>query len=110
MQQTIVPTSVRDFAVLGGVVAAGLVLSTSILARTFERNHGNEIAVKGYAERKITSDHGVWRGRFSVHGGELVATYDELKKQRDVVTSWLAKQGVKPDAIEMSSVTTSVTH
>ena len=93
---------------LGAVLALGLVTSTFVGVRALERSRASEIAVKGYAERKIISDHGVWRGHFTVRGETLVGTYDALRKHQAVVNAWLKKQGVN-DA-ELSSVTTSIEH
>ena len=92
----------------GAVLSLGLVASTWIAATSFERvkRSGQSITVKGYAERKITSDYGAWRGRFAVRGGDLVATYEKLSQDLQTVRSWLMKQGVAESAIEATPVTT----
>ena len=95
----------KDLVLLGAFIAFGLVASTWIATHTHK--NGGEIAVKGYAERRIKSDLGVWRGRFSVRGPELVPAYAELEKQSAIVSAWLQSQGAKG---EMSSVYTTVEH
>ena len=92
----------------GAVLSFGLVASTWIGSSAFERvkRSGQSITVKGFAERKITSDYGAWRGRFAVRGGDLVATYEKLTHDLQTVKAWLQKQGVEENAIEATPVST----
>lgn len=96
---------------LGIVIAAGFVCSTVIAADAARDLRGNrEIAVKGYAERRITSDLGVWHGSFSVRGPDLVTTYAALKSQTAIVQSWLRSQGVPEGAVELHATRTEAVY
>jgi len=94
----------------GAILALGLVISTWIGAAAVERikRSGQTITVKGYAERRITSDYGVWRGRFSARGADLVPTYEKLSRDLRAVLAWLDEQRVGKGAIEVSPVATEV--
>jgi hypothetical protein len=93
----------------GALLALGLIGSTVVASGTVKdiKNSG-DISVKGFAERKITSDLGVWRGSFSVRGGDLVSTYESLRKQTATVKDWLKKQGVSEAQIELGATQTEV--
>lgn len=97
-----------DLIPVAAVIAGGLICSTVIAADAArDLRGGREIAVKGYAERRITSDLGVWHGSFSVKGPDLVSTYASLKAQTAVVQSWLRSQGVAESAVELHATSTS---
>lgn len=97
-----------DLIPLAVVIAAGFVCSTVIAADAARDLRGNrEISVKGFAERKIMSDLGVWHGSFSVRGPDLVTTYASLKGQTAVVQSWLRSQGLPETAVELGAAQTS---
>jgi len=92
----------------GVVLALGMVLSTGIFSGAFERTRPSSrtIQVKGYAEKRITSDRAVWTGTFSSRATELVAAYDKLQKDLGTVTAYLEKRGIARDSIEVSAVST----
>jgi len=94
----------------GVVIAAGLVISVSIAVKTFERvklGYGT-ITVKGYAEKRITSDMAAWWGNFSARSANLVDAYDKLEKDLGIVLSYLEKHGVKREDMNVSSISTAV--
>ncbi len=94
---------------LGFMIAVGLVTSSWLVARTVERAKRSDqaVSVKGYAERKITSDFASWSGTFRAHAPQLVAAYEQLRREREAVVEWLAKAGVKREVVRLSAVTTS---
>ena len=65
---------------LGLTLALGLVASAFVVSRSLERIKlaGDKIMVKGYAEEKVVSDAGTWRGSVTVRASELQAGYSEL--------------------------------
>lgn len=66
------------------------------------------IAVKGFSERKIVSDLGVWRGRFEVADPDLVTAYQRLSEQGEQVIAFLQNLGLTEKDISLEPVTTVV--
>jgi hypothetical protein len=67
---------------LGLALAAGMILASVVVSRSLERIKlaGDKITVKGYAEEKVVSDAGTWRGTVTVRGPDLQAGYRELEE------------------------------
>ena len=67
---------------LGLTLAVGLIVSAFVVSRSLERIKlaGDKIMVKGYAEEKVVSDAGTWRGTVTVRATDLQAGYRELEK------------------------------
>lgn len=82
--------------VLAGLfLAAGLVLSTLLLTRTWLKVADAEsITVTGSARRDVQSDLVVWRGTMTVESGTLLAAQALLAQQESVVRGFLSAQGV----------------
>jgi hypothetical protein len=89
---------------LGVALALGLFGSSVYVSKTFEKIKSSDhaIEVKGYAERKITSDTALWYGTLVIRGKELASTYQKLEADRKQVLAFLEAEGLKP---EMSPVT-----
>jgi hypothetical protein len=97
-------------AVLGITLALGLVASSWLATATFRelREQGQTVEVKGFAERRITSDYASWRGRFTTRAADLTGAYATLERQREQVLAFLNARGVDGGALEISPVQTSV--
>ncbi|RPI14693.1 MAG: SIMPL domain-containing protein [Lysobacterales bacterium] len=69
------------FLLLGVALAIGLVASSIVVSRGLERIKlaGDKITVKGYAEEKVVSDAGTWRGTVTVRASDMQAGYRELE-------------------------------
>lgn len=89
-----------------------MILSTSILAKSFERvkRTGQTIQVKGFAEKQILSDFGAWRGSFSAQGRDMVSAYTELQRQLELTLTYLEESGVPRKAVGVSAVSTVTIH
>lgn len=92
--------------VLGAVLAAGLIVASYIGAQALKeiKLAGQTMTVKGYAERKITSDLGIWRGSFAQVNLNLSNGYQALKLDLEKVLLYLEKQGIKRADVEVSAV------
>jgi hypothetical protein len=102
----------RD-AKFGGAVALalGLVFSTWIAVRAFERiKSDNTIQVTGSAKKRIRSDLIVWRAHISVSGPELRSAYRTLATNVPRVTGYLVKHGIPKDQMVVSAVSTRPLH
>lgn len=97
---------------LGLTLALGLVVSSYIGARSIVRVKlaNQTVRVKGFAERRITSDWAVWRGSFSARAAALVDAYGTLKADLDRVLAFLEQTGVEKEQVELSSVEITVNY
>jgi hypothetical protein len=97
---------------LGAALAVGLLLSALVGAHAIVRIKlaHQTIEVKGYAEKRVTSDWAVWRASFSVRSPALADGYRTLSEQRDRVLSFLGKGGLPADGVVTSAVDVSAEH
>ncbi len=87
-------------------VTASLILSKGFLRVTqFSRQ---VIAVTGSAEKKIVSDHIVWRGSFSRRDADMTAAYARLKEDLVAVRGYLAEKGIGDDEVRESPISTEI--
>lgn len=91
---------------LGLALAAGLVASAWIVAGALERikRAGDKIAVKGYAEERIVSDVGVWRGNLTTRAPDLQAAYRKLEEDARKVRAFLQSATGTDTAITAGAV------
>ncbi len=96
------------FLWLGVSLAAGLIVASFILSGALikVKNAAQFVTVKGYAEKSITSDLGVWNGSVSVHGLELSSSYTKLQTDVEKLIKFLESKGIGKDKISVGSITT----
>ena len=98
------------FLLLGLALAAGLVIAASIVAGSMERIKlaGDRILVKGYAEERVVSDSGTWRGTLTARAPNLQDAYGLLESDSGRVLA--ALQGIAGEGtpVKRSSVTTRI--
>lgn len=82
---------------LGVALALGLFGSSVYVSKTLEKikNSDHVIEVKGYAERKITSDTALWQGTLVIRGKDLTAAYQKLEGDRKQVLAFLEGEDLK---------------
>jgi len=100
--------STAGFLLLGVALAIGLIVAAFVVSRSLERIKlaGDKITVKGYAEEKVVSDAGTWRGVITVRAGDLQAGYRVLEADTARVLQ-LLKSTVGADAAVSSSPATT---
>ncbi len=93
---------------LGLTLAVGLVVSAAVVSRSLERIKlaGDKIMVKGYAEEKVVSDAGMWRGTVSVRATDLQAGYRELEQDSARVMQMLKTTAGEGASVSVAPVTT----
>jgi len=84
---------------LGVALSLGLFGSSVYVSKTIERIKSTDhaIEVKGYAERKITSDTAIWQGTLLVRGKDLALTYQKLEEDRKQVIDFLQADNLKAE-------------
>jgi hypothetical protein len=83
-----------------------VVISTQLARRSFEKVQlrGQAITVKGYAERKIVSDYGIWNATLTTRDADLAKAYKELESHRDSALAYLAQSGFDQQAVKPFTV------
>jgi len=91
---------------LGLFLAAGLVVAAYLVSDALleVKLASQTITVKGYAERKIDSDLAIWQGNFAQINQNLPAGYALLGADLEKVLSYLEKNGIKRNLVEISAV------
>jgi hypothetical protein len=85
--------STLGLLLLGATLAIGLVVAAALVSRSLERIKlaGDRITVKGYAEEKVVSDAGTWRGSVVVRGRDLPAGSRDLETSASRLEALLQK-------------------
>jgi len=100
------------FLLLGLSLAMGMIISAFIVSLTIERvKLANEkITVKGFAEKRITSDIAVWKSKVIVRSSNIKAAYEKLEQNLGKVIFYFEKQGIKKEKLDIFSVSTLTRH
>jgi len=90
----------------GLFLAIGLIVSALFLSGALKdmRSGNQAIEVKGYAERNIVSDLGVWNCNIRTRSADMVTAYDQLKNDIKRTKEYILSKGIKTDEITISSV------
>ena len=91
---------------LGAALALGLIIASYLLSSTLKEIKTGEqiITVKGYAEKDITSDLGVWTGYVSVTSYDLVSGYERLQNDVRVLLKYLKDKDVSDSNIKLGAI------
>ncbi len=90
----------------GATMPVAVVLSTHLARRSLERIklRDQTVTVKGYAEKPIVSDRGVWSATLTVRRPQLKEAYAELEAHRARLLGFLAQQGFPAESVELYPV------
>lgn len=93
-------------AVLGGLIAVGLVWSGSYLHSVGKIwQESNRVAsVKGVAERELKADMVIWPVYFRVEAKDLASLQEELQKSERLTRAFLKQQGFEDNELNLSPV------
>jgi hypothetical protein len=94
------------YLLLGLTLAFGLIIASFLLSSTLRDIKSNEqmITVKGYAEKDIISDLGVWSGYISVTGYDLVSGYQKLQNDFKVLLKYLDSKNINKSNIKLGPI------
>jgi uncharacterized protein len=83
------------------ILLFGVIVSRSIKhARYADRS----VTVKGFAQKKITSDWGTWSGTLTARANQMGVAYSKIEKDSARLLEFLGKAGIPKEAIEASIV------
>jgi hypothetical protein len=97
------------FAVLGGLLALGLIAGGLLLGtkmRDFKRAD-RYVEVKGLVERTVKSDSATWPISFSEAGDSLPTVFAASEKDKAAVLAFLSAQGFGASDVTLGSITVS---
>lgn len=86
---------------LGIALAVGLVASTWTFVH-FKMGASNHITVKGYAEKAVQAEYGVWKGTIRVRHVQLTDGYKEIAEKIKAVEKFVANLGFENANIELT--------
>lgn len=78
------------------VVAGHVVMQTRASSKT--------IRVKGYAEKRISSDYGIWSAHLTARSPQLPQAYEQVRRDTEKLAAWLVRQGVPTNCFTLSAV------
>ncbi len=95
---------------LGLLLGLALVASAWIVSDAFvtAKRQGQDLEVKGFAEKRILSDRADWSGTVTARGDTLERAYTDLERARQVVSALLEREGVPSDEVDRFPATTEV--
>ena len=87
-------------------LSLGLVLSSWLICKACLdiKSLSHHIFVKGYAERKITSEQTSWSGTLTTRDPSLTEAHKKIAHNREIVIAFLVKAGFKAEQVEASPV------
>lgn len=62
-----------------------------------------EVSVRGLAEREVMADHVIWPIVYKTTGNDLQALYDDINTANNKIVSFLKRNGVKTDEINVGA-------
>ncbi|MEX0777788.1 MAG: SIMPL domain-containing protein [Phycisphaeraceae bacterium] len=98
--------------IFGLTLPLGIVVSTHLARRSFERVklRDQTITVKGYAERPITADRGMWNARITARAAEMVPAYASLERSRDLMLTFLKAHAFEVTDVDLSPVSITIVY
>ena len=97
---------VKPFALLGALLAFGMILGGTLLGmkvRDFKRAD-RYVEVKGLVERTVKSDMAIWPVSFKEAGNDLSSVFAKSEADKTAVLKFFAEQGVAPQEISVGQI------
>ena len=94
------------------VIGISLIFCTLVAGNVVMQTKASDkaIRVKGYAEKHITSDFGIWHGQLTVRAPQLPQAYLGVERDIAKVTAWLMEKGVTSNRFSLSAVAIEAQH
>ncbi|MCK8067165.1 SIMPL domain-containing protein [Cobetia amphilecti] len=92
-------------AVLGGLLAVGMVWSGSYLKQAAQvwESSSRVVTVKGLAEREVKADLALWPLHFSVNANQLTGLHEALANDERKIRAFLTARGFPADQVSVTS-------
>ncbi|AIK96870.1 SIMPL domain-containing protein [Candidatus Odyssella acanthamoebae] len=91
---------------LGVALGVATIACTAIVAKTYVKvkESQNSIQVKGYAEKRITSENAVWEGGINASNVDLIEAYKQLDQVKARTLELFKAEGYDPKQIKLGSI------
>lgn len=91
---------------LGVALGIATIACTAIVAKTYikVKESQNYIQVKGYAEKPIVSEDGIWSGTIHAEHANPTEAYKLLDQVKERTLGLLSKEGYEPQQINLYSI------
>ncbi len=91
---------------LGLALGIALVVCTALATKTYisVKESQNYIQVKGYAEKAILSESGIWTGTINAANANAINAYKSLDEQKNSTLDLLKSEGYDPATIQWGTV------
>jgi hypothetical protein len=88
------------------VLGISLIFCTIVAGNVVMQTKASDkaIRVKGYAEKRITSDFAIWHGQLTTRAAQLPLAYQQIERDMAKVTAWLKVKGAPAERYSLSSV------
>ncbi len=88
------------------VIGISLIFCTLVAGNVVMQTKASDkaIRVKGYAEKHISSDFGIWHGQLTARAAQLPQAYQVVERDMAKVTAWLGQKGVAAEHVSLSAV------
>ena len=84
------------------LLGGSFLLSQSI---RYQKDFERFIKVKGLAEKKVKSDKSIWTMKYQATGNSLSEIYAKVSSNKEIITQFLVKKGIKSNEMEFHNVT-----
>lgn len=90
------------------IFGLSIVVAAIFLGNSYAKKYQpkGEILVTGLGNADFTSDLIVWEGRFGAENKDLKTAYENLEKQKEIVSNYLQNKGVDASLLVFSAVNT----
>ena len=91
---------------LGIALGIALIVCTALATKTYitMKESQNYIQVKGYAEKPIVSESGIWSGTINATHASAVNAYQAIEEQKQTMLNLLKKEGYPQDDITWGAI------
>ncbi len=102
----------QGYLILGISLALGFIISAFIVAGAAKsiKMANQSISVKGYAEKNLTADLGLWRSNITVRSQTMTDGYNRLQTDLQKVLAYLKSKGISEDMIKIDAVNSMQTY
>ncbi|MDX2227476.1 MAG: SIMPL domain-containing protein, partial [Verrucomicrobiae bacterium] len=91
-----------------GILALGLTLCGLFVGSGIKNfRNTKSLSVKGYAEKRITSDYAIWSGGLVTRARTLALAYEQMEKDYQKLVAFMEKSGIPRSSLEITPISAS---
>lgn len=94
------PVAAVGLFIMVGLMVLGICM---VIAVGKFKSYDRVVSVKGLCEKEVPADKVIWPLAYKLVGNELMALYNEINRQNDIVIQFLTSNGLSKDDIYVSA-------